>query len=704
MKTVYRLVLIGVRIYPEREPMTGDAASRNAKREKQQPIVLQVTERHFCHQIGEEFIKGSAISKTLFLEIAEFASDQEIENGEVVGEPIAEFLNWKTKETQAGFSSNQTMFALLLRNEDKTPWQAKLNIQFWDDQKGRHGKPYKAPKRKEGEFAPAYLPPLDKQTKEKISDRYGIEIPSGESFWSFVESNPSLPIIITEGGKKSLCALSHGHIAIALYGCDAGSKKINEEPVLIPDLARFCQKGREFIIAFDKDENPETIDRVNRATKRLSWLLRQQGKGIKVKSAEWEASQGKGLDDLVVNHGEEALEDAIAPKAALSQSPATGVRLNHGMTTLQRDAEMIREEVGHLLSFDIATQNFYLEGERLILGRERLLLSTKYGLPIKTGKDDVSEICVQCAQENTYSSVKDYLEGCKSTGLNLLALAGKVFGNQDPLQAVFLKKWLIAAVARAYEPGCQADEVLILQGGQGQGKSSFFAELVPKRDLFNGDGLRGGKINDEEIRKAQRTWLIEIPEIDKIFKKSCSSELKAHMTQRSDWLRQLYERMPENYPRSSIMAGTTNEPEFFTDDTGNRRYLVVQILVSLIDSAWLKANRDAIWAAARDAYKKGEIWYLTPEEKVQHARQNVRWKVEHPWHGAIEKYVRVIEDVTVPEILKNVLHLEMADLKGKSEQMQVAGILKALGFEKTGKRGEFGETKSPLWRRELPEN
>ena len=276
------------------------------------PIILQTTETEFRSAIHQEFTEGSAISPALFQTIAEFASDLDIQNGEVVGEPIAEFLNWNIKESQNGFSSRPTAFALLLRNEDGEPFQVKLNYQSWNPEKSRYGKAYKAPKLSDGEFSPAYLPPIDMATRQKIEARYRVKFPSDGAVWDFVALHPEISIVITEGAKKSLCALSHGVIAIALYGCDAGSKKIDGEHVLIPALARFCQPGRIFILAFDKDENPETVRRVNRAIRRLSWLLGAKSKGVTIKTATWEASQGKGLDDLVVNCGPEILLTAIA--------------------------------------------------------------------------------------------------------------------------------------------------------------------------------------------------------------------------------------------------------------------------------------------------------------------------------------------------------------------------------------------------------
>ena len=275
------------------------------------PIVLQSTQSEFEAAIRNEFIQGSAIAPSLFEFVAEFASDLEIENGEVIGEPIAEFLKWDVKTSQNGFTNRPTTFALLFRNEDRTPFQAKLNYQSWNSEKSRYGKAYKATKRSEGEFPPAYLPPIDPAIRQAIGVFQGVEFPSEGSFWDFVEAHSEIDIVITEGAKKSACGLSYGLVTIALYGCDAGSKKIDGQHVLIPDLARFCQPGRTFVLAFDKDENPKTIDRVQAAESRLSWLLRKQAKRITVKVAHWETSQGKGLDDLVVNCGPEALHEAI---------------------------------------------------------------------------------------------------------------------------------------------------------------------------------------------------------------------------------------------------------------------------------------------------------------------------------------------------------------------------------------------------------
>ena len=53
-------------------------------------------------------------------------------------------------------------------------------------------------------------------------------------------------------------------------------------------------------------------------------------------------------------------------------------------------------------------------------------------------------------------------------------------GAEDTaLNRAFARKWLSALARRVFQPGCQFDHVLTLQGRQGLGKSSFGRALVP---------------------------------------------------------------------------------------------------------------------------------------------------------------------------------------------------------------------------------
>ena len=407
----------------------------------------------------------------------------------------------------------------------------------------------------------------------------------------------------------------------------------------------------------------------------------------------------KRLKDLAKARREnEAKEREINP----AKEPTVTKSYRGGETRLQIDYEMIECEVGDQLRFDEATQNFYLGRDKFPLEFAKMTLSIDHGLPIKSGKEDVMDICVRLAQKRSFNSITGYLDNCKKTAKpnDLWDLAARFFGTGSALHQIYLRKWLIAAVARAYQPGCQADDTLILQGHQGQKKSSFFKALVPYPEWFNSNGLKGGKITDDEVRTAHRVWLIECPEIDKTFKKACSSELKAFMTLQYEWLRPLYAKLPVQLARRSLMAGTTNEPEFFTDETGNRRYWVIPVVPEQIDVTWLIENRDSIWSGAVAAYEAGEQWYLTPDEAILQRDENRNYQREHPWQAAIEFYLEGLNETTVGEIMFDALKLSV-DKVGRPEQMQISGIIKMMGFKKTKRKKTFMAQRQVLWEKVL---
>jgi predicted P-loop ATPase len=403
----------------------------------------------------------------------------------------------------------------------------------------------------------------------------------------------------------------------------------------------------------------------------------------------------KRLKDLAKARREIGIQErAINP----DKEPTVTKSYRGGETRLQIDYEMIEGEIGDKLEFDEATQNFYLSGQKFHLEFAKMTLSIDYGLPIKSGKEDVMDICVRLSQKRSFNAVTTYLDKCHETAVpnDLWDLAARLFGTGQCIHQIYLRKWLIGAVARAYKPGCKADNTVILQGMQNQGKSSFFKALVPNEEWFNENGLKGAKISDDEIRTAHRVWLIECPEVDKLFKKACSSELKAFFTLQNDWIRPLYAKMPILLPRHSLMAGTTNEDQFFTDETGNRRYWVIPVLPKKIDVDWLIKNRDSVWAGAVAAYKSGEQWWLTEDEEEIQRSENRTYQREHPWHSAIEFYVNGMKEITSGEIFYDVLKISI-DKIGRSEQMQVSGILKVMGFKRTSRRKDFMNQRLPIY-------
>jgi Domain of unknown function (DUF3854) len=219
-----------------------------------------------------------------------------------VSAPIHEALNWRY--TRFGQQSRDNLYGALLLNADGSTWQAKLSNPR-TDAKGKAQK-YETPV---GNGARAFLPEVSPEIRKLIGLRYGVEVPLSGNFWDWFEQHPEIPCHLPEGGKKSLSLLSQGYVAIALYGVNGGYRRqVDDVRMLIPDVARFAQPGRSHVLVFDQDTQPETRRRVNVAIARFGSLLEESGGTVKV--ATWDAAQGKGVDDLIVNAGAAAFEAA----------------------------------------------------------------------------------------------------------------------------------------------------------------------------------------------------------------------------------------------------------------------------------------------------------------------------------------------------------------------------------------------------------
>jgi hypothetical protein len=129
-------------------------------------------------------------------------------------------------------------------------------------------------------------------------------------FWQWVLEN-NIPIVITEGAKKTAALLSAGYAAIGLPGINGGGRtkdynKVPCKPFLIPDVAKFATEDRTITICFDHDLKPKTIASVNREISKLSELLLKSKaipKVIELPGPE------KGVDDFIFERGVLAFDD-----------------------------------------------------------------------------------------------------------------------------------------------------------------------------------------------------------------------------------------------------------------------------------------------------------------------------------------------------------------------------------------------------------
>jgi hypothetical protein len=256
--------------------------------------------------IAAECLQGSAVAPSLFTVAIQIVQDIEVGSGSDVAYRIHEALNWRI--TRFGQQARDNQAAALFLNEDATCWQAKLQQPIWDRDKQKARK-YETPV---GAGSRAYLPPIPPEVRQRIADRYAIDVPIAGNFWAWAK-HANVPIVITEGAKKALALLSQGYVAIALYGVNGGyrSKDVLGNPCtpyLIEDLVPFFQQPRSVYLAFDQDAATATRQKVNLALSRFSKLLTQTESTVQI--IQWDGAIGKGVDDLIVQGGAEQFDRA----------------------------------------------------------------------------------------------------------------------------------------------------------------------------------------------------------------------------------------------------------------------------------------------------------------------------------------------------------------------------------------------------------
>jgi predicted P-loop ATPase len=238
------------------------------------------------------------------------------------------------------------------------------------------------------------------------------------------------------------------------------------------------------------------------------------------------------------------------------------------------------------------------------------------------------------------------------------------------------RMFLIAMVARIFEPGCKADYMLVLEGEQGVRKSAACAVLAGQwfSDQLPDIHARNDKDMSQHLRGK---WLIEVAELSATSRAE-TEHLKAFITRRVEHYRPSYGRLDVDEPRQCLFVGATNKTTYLRDETGARRYWPVG--VGKIDLDKRSDDRDQLFAEAVYRYLEGKRWW--PDEAFQREhikpQQDDRFEGD-PWDDLIADFVVGRTRVQVAEIARHALLIESAKI-GTSEQRRIASILTGLGF------------------------
>ena len=202
----------------------------------------------------------------------------------------------------------------------------------------------------------------------------------------------------------------------------------------------------------------------------------------------------------------------------------------------------------------------------------RSYLHMKYKLRNKGDYEDGFNMALF---ENSYDPLTGYLNALEWDGIHRIDECLNYFLGVEKTEynLTVFRLFLQGAVRRAYEPGCKFDNMVVLIGGQGDGKSTLFRFLACNEDWYSDNFNFRDTKNKATVEYMSGKWILEMGEME-VMKKDVvtSNELKAFISSQADDYRAPYDKRPQHRPRQCIFCGTSNDKNFLKDRTGNRRY------------------------------------------------------------------------------------------------------------------------------------
>lgn len=235
-------------------------------------------------------------------------------------------------------------------------------------------------------------------------------------------------------------------------------------------------------------------------------------------------------------------------------------------------------------------------------------------------KQKVDMALMNVFNQNRYNPIIDYLNGVEWDGQKRVEslFIDLLDADDTPLNRYMTKTWFVAAVKSVFEPGCKFDNMIVLQGGQGIGKSSICDLIAPQYSNNISLNEIGGK---DLIHKLNRTWIAVVDELD-AFNKKEMSKIKTFLSNTKDIERLTFAKNALTYKRHTVFIGSTNDLTFLRDNTSvvERRFWVIKCNKTSRDGKVFDMLTEEyvnqLWAEAVHYYKENPNMYLDISEEL----------------------------------------------------------------------------------------
>lgn len=335
------------------------------------------------------------------------------------------------------------------------------------------------------------------------------------------------------------------------------------------------------------------------------------------------------------------------------------------------------------------------------------IIQTDYGMK---NRNDYFDAIKNVSMRNKFHPVRDILDGLEFDGEeHIRSLLPDYLGVEDTEYSYqVMRLWMLGAVARVYEPGCKFDYTMIFTGPQGLGKSTFL-KMMALNDAWFNDSL-DSLDSDKAAQSLMGSWIVELAELKSLARTAGGVEsVKRFLTAVQDKYRVPYERRADIFLRQCVFAGTTNKSDFLQDETGNRRFLIIQTGVNKPTKSLfvLEAIEDmkAAWAQAVHIWKSEHPELILPDSCRDEARRlQDESMADDGKVGIITQFLEDKQRTCVLEIWKEALEENGRPQKWQSSEISDI-ILSIPGWSRVKSPTTYKEYgRQKLFQKKLPDS
>jgi predicted P-loop ATPase len=313
----------------------------------------------------------------------------------------------------------------------------------------------------------------------------------------------------------------------------------------------------------------------------------------------------------------------------------------------------------------------------------------------------VYDAIVLVSKEKNYDSALEYIHSLKWDGEDRLSswLHHTYGAPLNKYNISVAENWMKGLVSRLIYPGCKFDYVLVLEGGQGSRKSTSL-NILGMNGKWHVETTMSTESKDFFLQFFGNA-IVEFSEGETLSRTEVK-RMKAIITTQNDKYRPPYERATRAFPRRCVFAMTTNQYEYLKDETGNRRWFPVRVLLEQANTEWLSENRDQLYA---EAYHRlvnlKETYYEFPKEEVEQ-EQRERVVSDANTDTVMEWYYNTLTQsmrdrgISTHDVFTKVFGRASTDMVKKKEEMDIGNILQG-GLELERRRVQVNGIRKYLY-------